>query len=197
VKADVFLKLWQAGVTRFDEIKGLDWAWLSMDGAMTKAPLGGQETGPNPTDCGKSGGKRSLLSDGHGVPLGLAVSGANRHDMKLTQPTLETLVVERLVPSLDHPQSICLDAGYDYQEVRDVLVDFGLTAHIRSRRDEARELKQKAGSRARRWVVEHSHSWLNRFRRILIRWEKKPENYIGFLHFACALMAFRAAGLFG
>src|SRR5918993_615343 len=112
----------------------------------------------------------------------------NRHDMKLTQPTLETLVAERPTPTPDRPQSVCLDAGYNYQEVRDFLADFGLTAHIRSRGDEARELKHKAGSRARRWVVERSHSWLNRFRRILIRWEKKPENYIGFLHFACALI---------
>jgi putative transposase len=197
VQADVFLKLWQAGVTRFDELKGLDWAWLSMDGAITKAPLGGEETGPNPTDRGKSGVKRSLLNEGHGVPMGLAVAGANRTDMKLARPTLERVVVERPEPTPEHPQGVCLDAGYDYQEVRDLLAAFGFTAHIRSRGEEARELKEKAGSRARRWVVERSHSWMNRFRRILIRWEKKPENYIGFLHFACALIAFRAAGLFG
>jgi putative transposase len=197
VQADVFLKLWQAGVTRFDELKGLDWGWLSMDGAITKAPLGGEETGPNPTDRGKSGVKRSLLNEGHGVPMGLAVAGANRTDMKLARPTLERVVVERPEPTPEHPQGVCLDAGYDYQEVRDLLAAFGFTAHIRSRREEARELKEKAGSRARRWVVERSHSWMNRFRRILIRWEKKPENYIGFLHFACALIAFRAAGLFG
>lgn len=197
VQADVFLKLWQAGVSQFDDLKGLDWAWLSMDGALTKAPLGGEETGPNPTDRGKSGVKRSLLNEGHGVPMGLAVAGANRTDMKLARPTLESVVVERPEPTPDHPQGVCLDAGYDYQEVRDLLAAFGFTAHIRSRGEEARELKEKAGSRARRWVVERSHSWMNRFRRILIRWEKKPENYLGFLHFACALIAFRAAGLFG
>jgi putative transposase len=197
VQADVFLKLWRAGVNQFDELQGLDWAWLSMDGTITKAPLGGEATGPNPTDRAKSGVKRSLLSEGHGVPLGVAVTGANRHDMKLTQPTLASLVVERPAPTPEHPQGVCLDAGYDYQEVRDILAEFGFTAHIRSRGEEARELKEKAGSRARRWVVERTHSWMNRFRRILIRWEKKPENYIGFLHFACALIAFRAAGLFG
>jgi putative transposase len=197
VQADVFLKLWQAGVTRFDELKGLDGAWLSIDGAITKAPLGGEETGPNPTDRGKSGVKRSLLNEGHGVPMGLVVAGANRTDMKLARPTLERVVVERPEPTPEHPQGVCLDAGYDYQEVRDLLAVFGFTAHIRSRGEEARELKEKAGRRARRWVVERSHSWMNRFRRILIRWEKKPENYIGFLHFACALIAFRAAGLFG
>ena len=197
VQADVFLKLWRAGVNQFDELQGLDWAWLSMDGTITKAPLGGEATGPNPTDRAKSGVKRSLLSEGHGVPLGVAVTGANRHDMKLTQPTLASLVVERPAPTPEHPQGVCLDAGYDYQEVRDILAELGFTAHIRSRGEEARELKEKAGSRARRWVVERTHSWMNRFRRIWIRWEKKPENYIGFLHFACALIAFRAAGLFG
>jgi transposase len=55
VEAGVFLKFWQAGVEQFDELKGLDWAWLSMDGAMTKAPLGGEDTGKNPTDRGKKG----------------------------------------------------------------------------------------------------------------------------------------------
>jgi len=197
VEAGVFLKLWQAGVEQFDELKGIDWAWLSMDGAMTKAPLGGEDTGPNPTDRAKSGVKRSLLTEGHGVPLGLAVEGANRHDMKLVRPTIEGIVVARPEPSEEQPQGMCMDKGYDYQEVRDILAEFGFTAHIRSRGEEAKQLAQEAGNRARRWVVERTHSWMNRFRRILIRWEKKPENYLAFLHFACALIAFRAAGLFG
>jgi transposase len=197
VEAGVFLKLWQAGVEQFDELKGIDWAWLSMDGAMTKAPLGGEDTGPNPTDRAKSGVKRSLLTEGQGVPVGLAVEGANRHDMKLVRKTIESLVVERPDPSPEQPQGMCMDKGYDYQEVRDILAEFGFTAHIRSRGEEAKELAQEAGKRARRWVVERTHSWMNRFRRILIRWEKKPENYLAFLHFACALIAFRAAGLFG
>lgn len=193
----MFLKLWQKGVEQFDDLKGLDWAWLSMDGAITKAPLGGEDTGPNPTDRAKSGVKRSLLTEGHGVPIGLAVDGANRHDMKLVRDTIESIVMERPEPTDKNPQGMCLDKGYDYQEVRDTLAEFGFTAHIRSRGEEAKELKREAGKRARRWVVERAHSWLNRFRRILIRWEKKPENYIAFLHFACALIAFRAAGLFG
>jgi transposase len=82
VQAGVFLKLWQAGLEQFEETCGIDWQWLSMDGAMTKAPLGGEKTGPNPTDRGKSGVKRSLLTEGHGVPIGLTIEGANRHDMR-------------------------------------------------------------------------------------------------------------------
>ncbi len=197
VAADVFLQLWQTGVAQFDELQGIDWHWLSMDGAMTKAPLGGEKTGPNPTDRAKGGVKRSLLTEGHGIPIGLVLDGANRHDMKLVRSTINSLVVKRPQPTEAQPQGMCLDKGYDYQEVRDLLVEFGFTAHIRSRGEEAQAIKDRAGQKARRWVVERTHSWMNRFRRILVRWDKKPEHYLAFLHFACALIAFRAAGLFG
>jgi transposase len=138
-----------------------------------------------------------LLTEGSGVPVGLAIDGANRHDMKLVRATIESIALERPEPGEEQPQGICLDKGYDYDEVREVLAEFGFTAHIRARGEEAKELAREAGKRARRWVVERSHSWMNRFRRILVRWEKKPEHYLAFLHFACALIAFRASGLFG
>jgi transposase len=138
-----------------------------------------------------------LLTEGHGVPIGLAIAGANRHDMKLVRATLESIVVTRPQPTPDQPQGLCLDKGYDYDEVRAILREFGFTAHLRGRNEEAKALAREAGKKARRWVVERSHSWLNRFRRLLVRWEKKPEHYLAFLHFACALIAFRAAGLFG
>ena len=131
------------------------------------------------------------------MPIGLAIEGANRNDMKLVRETIENIVVDRPKPTEEKPQGMCMDKGYDYQEVRDTIKEFGFTAHIRSRGEEAKALKQEAGEKARRWVVERSHSWMNRFRRILIRWEKKAENYAAFLHFACALIALRAAGLFG
>lgn len=131
------------------------------------------------------------------MPLAVAVAGANRHDMKLVRVTLEQIVVVRPTPTAEQPQGLCLDKGYDYDEVRATVAEFGFTAHIRSRGEEAQALKREAGTRVRRWVVERAHSWLNRFRRLLIRWDKKAENYLGFLHFACALLAFRAAGLFG
>ena len=129
--------------------------------------------------------------------MGLAVDGANRHDMKLVRPTLDNLAVARPEPTLEHPQGMCLDKGYDFAEVRRTLEEFGFTAHIRSRGEEAKAIKREAGFKARRWVVERTHSWLNRFRRILVRWDKSPDNYIAFLHFACALVALRSAGLLG
>jgi transposase len=117
--------------------------------------------------------------------------------MKLVAPTLYSIVIDRPEPSAEQPQGMCLDKGYDYEEVRATLAVFGFTAHIPARREEAQVIKRQAGGRARRWVVERAHRWMNRFRHILIRWDKKADNYLAFLHFACALIAFRAAGLFG
>ena len=93
------------------------------------------------------------MTEGQGIPIGLAIDGANRHDMKLVRATLESLVVARPQPTEDAPQGMCLDKGYDYDDVRAILTEFGFTAHIRSRGEEARELATEAGKRARRWVI--------------------------------------------
>lgn len=97
-------------------------------------------------------------------------------------------------PLRRRPPGLCLDKGYDYKEVRALLAEFGFTAHIRSRSEEARRLQQQAGYVARRRVVEHTHSWMNRFRRVLIHWEKKPDNYIGMLHLTLAIITLRCGG---
>jgi putative transposase len=131
------------------------------------------------------------------VPVGLVVAGANRNDFKLARATLESIPVARPAPTPEAPQGMCLDKGYDYAEVEDLVVEFGFTAHIRRRGEEAQPIKREAGHKARRWVVERTHSWMNRFRRILVRWEKKPENYLGLLHLVCAFITYRAAGLLG
>lgn len=165
--------------------------------------------------------------------MGLCVEGANRNDMKLTGPTLESLPPiiaakrdEFLFGPVEIPQDqtlwqqevetewarvsgpgweadleqqrpqsgLCLDKGYDYDEVRETLAQWGYTAHIVARGQEKQA--KFAGQKARRWVVERTHSWLNRYRRLLIRWDKKAACYLAFLHFACALMTWNQA-LFG
>jgi putative transposase len=138
-----------------------------------------------------------MLTEGHGVPIGAVIEGANRHDMKLVHSTIQSIIIDRPKPTEAHPQGMCLDKGYDYDEVYATLREFSFTAHVRSRGEEARAIKREAGFKARRWVVERAHSWMNRFRRLLVRWEKKPANYLAFLHFACGLIALRAAGVFG
>jgi putative transposase len=111
-KRGVFKKLWQASLADYDELQGIAREWQAVDGAMTKAPLGGEATGPNPTDRAKRGTKRSLLVDGRGAPLGIVVGGANRNDVKLLEPTLDAVVVERPEPTPKAQQHLCLDKGY-------------------------------------------------------------------------------------
>jgi len=140
-----------------------------------------------------------LLVEAAGIPVGLAVEGANRHDMKLVEATLANIPADaqRPEPSADEPQGLCLDKGYDYDEVRELVAEFGFTAHITARGEEARAIKKRAGYKARRWVVERTHSWMNRFRGVLIRWNKKAENYIALLHMCFAFIIYRRMGLFG
>lgn len=138
-----------------------------------------------------------MLTDGNGIPLGITTSGANTHDKRLVEETLESIPIERPEPSRNEPQHMCLDKGYDYVDIRQLIDEWGYTAHIKSRGQEEKERQEFPGYRARRWVVERTHSWFNRFRRLLIRWEKKVENYVALLHFACATMTYRAAGVLG
>ena len=163
---------------------------------MTRAPLGGRWVGKNPTDRGKLGAKRSLLVEADRVPVGLTVEGANRHDKKLAMATPESIPVDRPEPTPGIPQRMCLDKGYDYDDTRASVAEFGVTAHARARGEEAEELKREAGQKAHR-VVERTHSGMNRFRRVLIRWEKTVENYFGMLQLICARITCRSAGLLG
>lgn len=125
--------------------------------------------------------------------MGIVAAGANRPDMKLVKETLESIPVPRPAATPDLPQGLCMDKGYDSAEVRELVAEFGFTPHVRSRGEEAKVLKREPGVRARRWVVERTHSWMNRFRRVLTRWEKHSTSYLAFLHLSCGLIAIRAA----
>ena len=136
-----------------------------------------------------------MLTEASGVPVGLAVAGANRHDVMLLAPTLASTPVARPRPTARRPQGVCLDKAYDITWVYRLLVDAGFTPHVRAIREDA--LARRQGTRARRWVVERTHSWINRFRALLVRWDKKTTNYEGSLHLACAYITFARAGLLG
>lgn len=168
--------------------KGIQWEWQAADGAMTKAPLGGEATGANPTDRGKKGTKRSVLTDGNGIPLSITVAGANTHDCTILIDTLRAVVMESPVPTKDALQHLCLDKGYDYGFVEEIALDFGYTPHIRTRGEERQEKQE--GKKPGRWVVERTHSWINRFRRLLVRWEKKQANYLALLQLAAFLITY-------
>lgn len=141
--AGVFEEFWRPGLLSLEAFDEIDWSWLAMDGAMMKAPLGAEKAGPNPTDRGKAGVKRSLLSQGNGIPVAIMVDGANRHDMKLARRPLEALKGGRPLPTATQTQGLYLDKGYDYDEVRELVGEFGSTAHVCAHGEDAQKINRK------------------------------------------------------
>lgn len=137
-----------------------------------------------------------MLIDGRGVPIGAAVAGANVHDQKLVEETIDSIPVRRPRPTEDEPQNICLDKGYVGKSVERTVRRRRYTPHMPAKEGQQPKPKHRRG-KARRWKVERTHSWLNRARRLLIRWEKKGANYIGFLHLQFASVALRTARVLG
>lgn len=155
----------------------------------------GKKCGHNPTDRAKQGVKRSIVTDGAGIPLGIAINGANCHDINLVRDTIQSIPIKRPHPTETRPHGMCLDKGYRGENTRLLLQAFGYTIHLRTRKEEAQELKREIGFKARRWVVERTHSWMNRFRGVLIRWSKKLDNYLALLHLVLAYITYAQAGL--
>lgn len=137
-----------------------------------------------------------MLTDGRGVPLSVAVAGANAHDQRLFHATLDNLAVRRPRPTARRPQHLCCDKGYDAAVLRREARRRRYRPCIKSRGEE-QVAKRRRGHRARRWVVERIASWMNRFRRILVRWEKKAVNYEALLHLALAYTTWRHTTVLG
>jgi hypothetical protein len=146
----------------------------------------GKKTGPNPTDRGKLGVKRSILVEANGIPIGIAVAPANVHDNQLIEETFSKIRV-KLPAFSDFKLNLCLDKGYAGDEHRSTVMEYGYRPHIPQKKNSKAKYRRQQGRRkARRWVVERSASWLNKFRRLLVRWEKKVKNYQAMIALACA-----------
>lgn len=138
------------------------------------------------------------MTDGTGIPLAIVISGANRHDMKKLADLLDAVVRPcPLQPDPADPTAgpqLCLDRGYDYDACREAATSRGYTPHIPPKASAADPLPPPGHPERhppRRWVVEVGHSWFNRFRRLLVRWEKLGEHYLGFIHLAAILIVYR------
>lgn len=130
------------------------------------------------------------------MPLAIAVAGANVPDQKLLSESLDAIPIERPEPTLQEPQHLCLDKGYTGQPVDRQVRERGYTPHVPSKANQRPKPKRRRG-KARRWKVERTHSWLNRARRLLTRWEKKVANYLGLLHLQFAIVAWKVAKVLG
>ena len=184
-----FLALWQAGLAEYDEMEGIAWEWQSIDGDARQSATGTGSGGQQPH---RSGGKRQQAQPvgGRGwrpaVPI---VSGANRHDVKLLAITLDGIVIVRPKTTRRRRQNLCADKGYAGGPAAQAMKRRGYTPHVRQRGEEA--LARRKGQRARRWVVERTHSWFNRFRKLLVRYEKTAANFTALLQCAAALICWR------
>ena len=131
-----------------------------------------------------------MLTEADGGPVAVVVTGANTHDSLLLQDALEAVVVEPPNP-LEHEQHLCLDKAFDGAPSEATAKVFGYVPHVRRIGEEKKGKRGGKTKKARRWVVERTISWLNRCRGILIRYEKKAENYLAVVQLACALLWYR------
>src|SRR5579872_1052431 len=193
-----YLRLWhRSGVWRelhavlLAELNGadqIDWERAVIDASFAKAPEGGEDTGPNPTDRGKSGSKHHVLTDAHGIPLNATVTAANVNEV--TQ-ALDLLVTKPAVggkpgPKRELPDRLQGDTGYDSEPLRELLRWLGITPVLAKRNRE-----HGSGLGKLRWFVERTISWLHAFGRLRRRLDRLTELQEAFLRLACALICLR------
>lgn len=133
--------------------------------------------------------------DGRGVPLSIIVTGANRHDVSQVAAVLEAIVVQRAAPPERRSKHLCADAGYTGDPALRIIEEHGYIPHVKGRGQEAKEKRRHPTKRARRWIVEVAHSWFNRFRKLLVRYETLDRSFLGLNHLAASIIAFRKVPL--
>lgn len=122
--------------------------------------------------------------DGRGVPLSLVVTGANEHDVTQLDPVLQAIMVRRDAPTTRRSKHLCADAGYRGRRALEIIESHGYIPHVVGRRTEADTKRRNPTKKARRWVVEVCHSWFNRFRKLLVRYEKLERSFLALSHSA-------------
>jgi transposase len=156
-------------------------------------------TGHNPTDRGKLGTERHILTDRNGIPLSVVITSSNTHDVTIAIDTDDSIIIERPSSSSlttttttnrnKKKQNLCLDKAYHSKDIEQEIIKRGYIPHIRHRREEKKKLNRRHP--ARRWVVKRTNSWNNRFRKLFTRYEKKDENYLGLVQLANSLIVYR------
>ena len=183
-------EIWAVLAGECDELGAVAWEWQAADGVMGRSRFEGDKRGPNPTDRGKQGTKKHVLVDEHGGPLGVVIAAANRNDHLLLEQTIDAIVIDRPDPK-QTVQHLCLDKAYDNKTGDRVCAQAGYAPHIRRIGEEKLDTTGQKTHPARRWVVERTIAWLQKCRAILIRYDKKSQNYQGLVQLASALLWYR------
>jgi len=161
IDAGVFDQLETEARAGYDRIIGLDLSHVAVDGSLHKALCGGEGTGRSPVDRAKLGWKWSVAVDGAGIPIGWAIDGANRNDVKLLEPTLDAIIDNGLLEDID---TICLDRGYDFPVIRIRLDSYGLTdLDIQKRGTKPKPGEPHRLTLGLRWIVEATNSWWSNY----------------------------------
>lgn len=129
--------------------------------------------------------------DGRGTPLSLVVTAANVNDVTQVEAVLSAIMVKRPSPSRRRSKHLCADAGYRGKNAMRVILAHGYIPHVVGRKNEADQKKRDPGKKARRWVVEACHGWFNRFRKLLVRYEKLEHTFLALNHLAAAIITLR------
>ncbi len=166
-------------------------------------------TGSSPVDRSKLGTKRHILTDKQGIPPSAAISSANTHDIKAVTNVIDNAVIKRPTTTTTTttflfttkqrktPQHLCLDRAYSSKSVKQVIIKRGYVPHIPYKRkrgqmkEELANQKKYSSTKNKRWVVERTNSWHNRFRKLFTRYEKKVENYLGLVQLSCSIIIYR------
>ena len=161
IAAGVFEALKTEAVTAFDRIIGLRLGNVALDGSLHKAPYGGEGTGPNPCDRAKLGWKWSVAVDGHGIPIGWTIDGANRNDVHLLEPTLDAVAAAGFITEIG---TLHLDRGYDSGAVRQRLTAAGIRDfEIQLRGTKVPGVKKQPVQLGFRWIVEATNTWWSNY----------------------------------
>jgi hypothetical protein len=183
--AGIAHKVHQVALAAYDRIIGLRLGDVATDGCITKAPCGGDRAGPSPVDRCKGGLKRSMATEGAGVPLGVVSAGANRHDSPLLGPTLHA-ATDQVGPHWPKDVTVHLDAGYDSQITRSLLNSLCLHGEI------ARKGVPAPIQVGKRWVCERTHSWMNGYGKLRRCTDRDAKIVDFFLYLAATFVTVRA-----
>lgn len=186
IEDQTFLNFWIKILQRYQKKNHEMMKWVAIDGSVSKAPLGGENVGPSPVDRRKIGTKKHICVDQNGIILGIAVSGANRHDNVFVKDTVQSIPISLLNDRI----VFAADTAYDAKNTRSFLKKRGFIPLISKNKRRSKQTFEKTKSR-HRWIIERTHGHLNSWRGIFIRWNKKVKNYVAAIQIAATFYTLR------
>lgn len=191
-RTGVFKKIHEIFLHHYEEKRGKFGIWYAFDAISVKAPLALEKCGKNPTDRGKKGTKRNLIVDQRGAPYAISIGGANTHDSQFVEEILKN---STHIFKKEEIKVMATDSAYDSKKCRTLFKNNGFI--LLAAENPRRKKIENPYRPLHRWIVERTHSWLNNFRSLKIRWSKLEISYQAFCLFAASIQLFRMSRILG